>query len=89
MSGKIDRTVKGNPLAALRGADVEVRTVGGAIVRGELVSSSSEWLQVERHTGRVAFVRSATVSSITDERPPGLAPAVRRAAEERLDRDET
>ena len=55
----------------------------------KLVGASNEWLQVERRTGRVAFVRSSAVTSVTDERPPGLHTAGARDAEERLNRDET
>ncbi len=84
MSGKVNREVKGNPLAALRGVDVQVSVQGGAVVRGALVAASSEWLQVERRTGRLAFVRSTAVTSVTDERPPGLAPVGRRTAEAAL-----
>ncbi len=88
MSGKANHEIKGDALASLRGADVEVRTVGGAIIRGELVSVGPEWLQVARHTGRLALVRCAAVNSVTDERAPGLQAAGARAAESALDRDE-
>jgi hypothetical protein len=87
MSGKVN-PVKGNPLAKLRGVDVQVSVQGGAVVRGSLVAAGPEWLQVERRTGRLAFVRSSAVTSVTDERPPGLVSAGRRSTEETLDREE-
>lgn len=88
MSGKANHEIKGDALASLRGADVEVRTVGGAIIRGELVSVGPEWLQVARRTGRLALVRCAAVNSVTDERAPGLNMAGARAADAALDSDE-
>jgi hypothetical protein len=81
----MNRAIKGDVLAHLRGADVEVRTIGGAIIRGELVSAGPEWVQVERHSGRLAIIRTGAINSLTDERAPGLAAAGRRTAEEQAD----
>ncbi len=88
MSGKKSGEIKGDVLASLRGADVEVRTVGGGVIRGSLVSTGPEWLQVERHSGRLAVVRCSAINSVTDERAPGLREAGRRASEAALDREE-
>lgn len=69
-------------VAALVGADIEVRTLTGAVIRGRLLSASAEWLAVEKATtGRLTLVRVLAVASIQDERAPLLQNASAREAE--------
>ena len=55
-------------LEALLHHDVEAHLQGGAIVRGELISVSPEWVVLEKHSGRVALLRNAAITSVCDER---------------------
>ena len=77
-----------DPMAAMRGADVELRVVGGAVIRGTLRAADPTWLTIERHTGRLALVRTAAVATVCDERPPGLREAGRRDAEAAYDAED-
>ncbi len=68
-------------LSELVGADVEVRTIAGASIRGQLVGVEGDWLAVEKAAGgRLAFLRVAAVASVQDERAPGLRAAGRQDA---------
>ena len=64
----LHKRMKPNPvpegLEGLVGEAVEVRLDGGAVHRGEVVSVSREWLELERHTGGRALVRVPAVSAI-------------------------
>jgi len=53
--------------ASLVGRDVEIRAVGGAIVRGRLSAERAGWLTVENHVGRTAVVRTDSVCTIVAE----------------------
>lgn len=60
-------------MADLIGGSVEARTVGGGIVRGELLGVSGGFLIVERSsTRRRTFVSVAHLVALVDEAPAGL-----------------
>ncbi len=72
-------------LVGLVGGGVEIHVLGGAVIRGELVSVTGDWLTVEKAVGgRLAFVRVAAVASVQDECAPGLRTASRKSAEDVL-----
>jgi hypothetical protein len=87
MPGKVNREIKGDVLASLRGADVEAR-VQGACYRGKLLDSTPEYLVIERATTcrRVIIARSH-LAVLVDERAPDLHLRGARDAEAALDRD--
>lgn len=54
-------------LEGLVGHDIEVRAVGGAVVRGQLTAVDSAYLYILRHTGRGALVARAAALVVVDE----------------------
>jgi hypothetical protein len=56
-SGRCNRRKQPNGPVDLIGSDVELRTVGGAVHRGEVAAVGPDWLVLDRRTGGRALIR--------------------------------
>jgi len=64
------RRVKAGCIEDFRGADVELRVLGGAIYRGRLDCVTKDALILLRANGRAVLVSRASLVAISDESRP-------------------
>ncbi len=89
MPRSAQRSGRPTGLAALVGADVEARAVGGSCYRGRLVRLADGFLEIERGTNaRTIFVSTGHLVALMDESAPRLHEVGRRDAEAAFDSEE-